>query len=85
MRNGIEAKHWGTYLELNRPRKIVFTWIVDENDEADPSKVTLEIQPEDVGCTVTIAHEMDSKWIDYVERTERGWGRFLHEIDRTST
>ena len=34
MRNDMEAKHWGTYLELDRPRKIVFTWIVDESDEA---------------------------------------------------
>ena len=29
LRDGEEARHWGKYLELDRPRKIVFTWIVD--------------------------------------------------------
>src|SRR5579864_3679560 len=36
MRDGTEQRHWGTYLELERPRKIVFTWTVDESGEADP-------------------------------------------------
>src|SRR5262245_48843090 len=40
VRGGAEAKHWGKYLELDRPRKIVFTWTADEADEANPSQVT---------------------------------------------
>ncbi len=59
MRDGTEARHWGTYLELDRPRKIVFTWIVDESEEADPSKVTLTIEPDPDGCIATIVHEME--------------------------
>jgi uncharacterized protein YndB with AHSA1/START domain len=82
MRDGQEARHWGTYLELDRPRKIVFTWIVDESEEADPSTVTLTIQPEPEGCTATIVHEMDAQWVDYLSRTENGWARMLHEVDR---
>src|SRR5262245_16671229 len=35
LRDGNEARHWGTYLKLDRPRTIVFTWIVDESDEAN--------------------------------------------------
>jgi uncharacterized protein YndB with AHSA1/START domain len=77
MRNGMEARHWGTYLELDRPRKIVFTWIVDPADEADPSRVTLTIEPDGTGCTATIVHEMDAKWADYTSRVEGGWGRML--------
>lgn len=81
MRNGMEARHWGTYLELDRPRKIVFTWIVSESEEADPSKVTLSIQPEAEGCLVTLVHEMDAKWAEYVSRTEGGWSRMLEHVD----
>jgi uncharacterized protein YndB with AHSA1/START domain len=81
MRDGKEAKHWGTYLELDRPRKIVFTWIVAESDEADPSVVTLTIQPEANGSVATIVHEMDAKWAEYVSRTESGWARMLHAVD----
>jgi uncharacterized protein YndB with AHSA1/START domain len=81
MRPQGEACHWGTYLELEPGRKIVFTWIVDESGEADPSKVTLTIEPKGAGCVVTIVHEMDRQWIDYVQRTEGGWSRMLTQVD----
>lgn len=81
LRGGTEAKHWGTYLELDRARKIVFTWIVDESEEADPSRVTLTIEPAGEGCTATIVHEMDAQWADYVDRTESGWFRMLQHVD----
>jgi uncharacterized protein YndB with AHSA1/START domain len=71
----------GTYLELDRPRRIVFTWIVNKSEEADPSRVTLTITPEKEGCTATIVHEMDQAWIDYVARTESGWSRMLTASD----
>src|SRR5262245_23563387 len=82
LRDGTEARHWGTYLVLERPRKIVFTWIVDESEEANPSKVTLTIQTEADGCLATIIQEMDEQWIDYVSRTESGWTRMLQQIDK---
>jgi uncharacterized protein YndB with AHSA1/START domain len=81
LRDGTEAKHWGTYLELDRPRRIVFTWIVSESEEPDPSKVTLTIAPETDGCVVTIVHELDSQWAEYIPQTEIGWARMLQHID----
>ena len=81
MRDGTETKHRGTYLELDRPRKIVFTWIFGEQDEADPSKVTLTIEPDGQGCIVSVVHEMDAKWADYIDQTESGWSCMLKAID----
>jgi uncharacterized protein YndB with AHSA1/START domain len=80
MRDGTEAQHWGTYLELDRPHKIVFTWIVDPKDESDPSKVTLSLQPVEGGCMATIVHEMDEHWRDFIGRTEDGWSRMLGQV-----
>jgi uncharacterized protein YndB with AHSA1/START domain len=80
-RDGIEARHWGQYLELVRPIKIVFTWIVDESEEANPSRVTLTIEPEPEGCVATIVHEMDEAWRDYISQTENGWSRMLQQIE----
>jgi len=82
MRDGVEARHWGTYLELVRPTRVAFTWIVDESEEANPSKVTLTIQPKVDGCVATIVHEMDEAWRDYVARTEAGWTRMLQQVDK---
>ena len=81
MRNGTEARHWGTYLELERPDRIVFTWITaDKTEDPDPSKVTLTIQPEGDGCIATLVHELDAKWSDYLERTENGWSCMMKAI-----
>lgn len=71
------ARHWGTYLELDRPRRIVFTWITDPAEAADPSVVTVTFEPAAGGCLVTVVHQMDSRWADYLERTAAGWGRML--------
>ena len=81
MRDGKEARHWGTYLELDRPRRIAFTWITDESEEVDPSKVTLTIEPDGEGCIANISHEMAAKWADYVPQTERGWTQMLRAVD----
>ena len=72
-RGDVEARHWGTYLEVDRPRKIAFTWIVDAQEEADPSRVTLTIEPDPDGCVATLVHEIDAVWAEYLAQTERGW------------
>jgi uncharacterized protein YndB with AHSA1/START domain len=79
MRDAGEAKHWGTYLALDRPRKIEFTWIVDASQEADPSVVTITIEPDGTGALVTIVHE--KIWASYVERVQGGWSNMLRNID----
>lgn len=82
LRDGMEAQHWGTWLELVRPNKLVFTWIVSESEEANPSIVTLAIQSRDHGCDVTLMHEMEECWRDYVSQTEAGWARMLQQIEK---
>jgi uncharacterized protein YndB with AHSA1/START domain len=81
VREAGEAKHWGTYRVLDRPRKIEFTWIVDASQEADPSVVTITIEPEGNGSFVTILHKMAPEWASYVERVETGWSNMLCAVD----
>jgi uncharacterized protein YndB with AHSA1/START domain len=79
MREAGEAKHWGTYRVLDRPRKIEFTWIVDASENDEPSVVTITIEPDGTGCVATIAHA--KIWASYVEKVEMGWSRMLRAID----
>ena len=81
MRDAGEAKHWGTYRVLDRPRQIEFTWIVDASQEADPSVVTITIEPDGDGSFVTILHTMAPEWVSYVERVETGWSNMLCAVD----
>lgn len=82
MREDGEAVHWGTYLEIDRPRKLVFTWFTSqEEEEENNSTVTLTIEPRGSGCRATIVHSMDDRWSDYVTLTETGWGFMLRQVD----
>lgn len=76
------AQHWGSYLELDRPRKIAFTWIVDASQEDDPSVVTVTLDSMESGCQATVIHQMDAQWSGFVEQTVAGWNRMLAHIDQ---
>ncbi|WP_265519930.1 SRPBCC family protein [Nitratireductor luteus] len=78
MRPEGEAVHWGTYLAIDRPRKLVFTWFTSEEEEMENnSTVTVTFESAGTGCTVTLVHEMDPKWAQYEKQVEKGWGAML--------
>ena len=75
-RYGEDVVHSGTYLALDRPRRIVFTFSV-EKYSSDVSRVTIEITPSHPGCDVTLIHEMKADSAPYRERAEQGWTAIL--------
>ena len=82
MREDGEAVHWGYYLEIDRPRRLVFSWFTSQEEEQENSSVvTLTIEPLASGCRATIVHSMDGRWADYVEQTATGWALMLRQID----
>ncbi len=86
-RDGSEMCHRGTYLELDRPRRIVFTWIAHNRDEpdpaqeADPDKVTLTIEPDGDGCVATIVHHLNERWKEFLDPTRNGWSAILEATE----
>lgn len=82
MRDGEEARHWGTYSVLDRPNIIEFTWFTSEEEEQNSTSIVrIEITPEEEGCSVVLTHTMDAEWADYIEQTERGWTTMLQAIE----
>ena len=81
MRDDGEAVHWGTYLEIDRPRRLVFTWITSEKQEQENSSVvTLTIEPDGDGCLASIVHTLDAKYAQFLGQTEEGWACMLGQI-----
>ena len=71
-RDGVDVEHIGEYLEIDRPRRLVFTFHT-ERGSTDLSRVSVDIVPTGKGCELTLTHEMDHKWADYKDRTQAGW------------
>jgi uncharacterized protein YndB with AHSA1/START domain len=78
-RDNVDVEHIGTYLEIDRPRRLVFTFHT-ERGSRDLSRVTIEIAPQGEGCELTLTHEMDPKWGEYKERTLAGWSKIVEGL-----
>ena len=72
------AKHWGTYVELDRPRRLAFDF--GTSFEATPTRVTVTIAPDGDGSLLTLRHE--GVWADWEDRTRQGWGMILESLER---
>lgn len=73
-RDGGDIEHVGEYLEIDRPRRLVFTFSVPKFS-AESTRVAIDIVPLESGCELTLTHE--GVLPDYASRTESGWGMIL--------
>jgi uncharacterized protein YndB with AHSA1/START domain len=74
-RDGEDVEHFGEYLEIDRPRRLVFTFSVDRADAGD--RVSIDIVPLESGCELTLTHEMKPEWAEWADRTTEGWTTIL--------
>ena len=79
-----DAEHRGTYLEIDRPRRLVFDFSVPPYTD-QPSRVAIDIAPVGVGaCELTLSHDMgdnpDAR--QFEEQTRSGWTKMLATLDK---
>jgi uncharacterized protein YndB with AHSA1/START domain len=79
LRHQHEIDHVGEYLEIDPPRRLVFTWGVAS--EAARSRVTVEIEPIGSGSALTLTHELHPDWADFAARTEEAWAAMLNALE----
>lgn len=76
-RDGEDIDHVGEYLEIDRPRRLVFTFAVPKFS-SQYSQVSIEITPLKDGCELTLTHE--EVLPDYADRTASGWNTLLGSL-----
>jgi uncharacterized protein YndB with AHSA1/START domain len=77
-RDGVDVVHAGEYMEIDRPRRLVFTFAVPIYSTI-VTRVIIEIAPLDDGCELTLTHEGLPP--EYTERSVEGWTRILAGLD----
>jgi uncharacterized protein YndB with AHSA1/START domain len=75
------AEHVGRYIEIDRPRRLAFTFFTDR--ESNPTLVTVTIVPVVGGCELTLTHELDPQWSAYADRATEGWTMILEGLAAT--
>lgn len=70
--------HTGTYEVVDRPRRLVFTWLAPHLDS--PTKVSLEFTPVDGGTEVVLVHEgLPSE--ESAANHRQGWAQILAHLE----
>lgn len=77
-----DAEHYGTYLELNRPRRLSFKFAA-QKDAPESDVVIVEITPREKRSEVTLTHEMDAQFAKYKDRVAEGWNNILGGLAMT--
>lgn len=77
-RQGQEIDHIGEYLEIDRPHRLAFTWGTAQDGSS--SRVSIEVVPLDQGCELTLTHELDPAWADFVDRASESWAKMIDAL-----
>lgn len=73
-----EVEHTGTYIEIDRPRRLVFDFLVAKYTDVT-TRITIEIVPDGGGSLLTLIH--DGVLEDYAKQTEQGWSMILDGLE----
>lgn len=79
-RDGEDVEHRGEYLEIDRPRRLVFTLNVEKYAQ-EIDQVTIEITPLESGCELTLKHGMSPAWAENWVQIEAGWAMILAALE----
>ena len=72
----------GEFVEVDRPRRLVFTWGWQGEDKVPPGSSTIEVvlTPEDDGTSVRFVHR-DLPDANAVESHAHGWNHYLDRLE----
>jgi uncharacterized protein YndB with AHSA1/START domain len=74
-----DIAHTGEYLEIDRPKRLVFTLVVPLFS-AESTRVSIDIVALSTStCELTLTHE--GVYQDYAGRTQEGWTRILEGLE----
>lgn len=74
-----DIRHVGEYLEIDRPRRLVFTFGVPQFDPA-MTRVEIDIVPKGSGCELTLTHHGVTE--EWSARTQEGWTMLLGNLEK---
>lgn len=76
------AMHVGTFHEIDRPKRIVFSYYMETANDDAPSNVIIDFEKTENGCRILITHEMDDVWSEYEDLAIGGWNMIFDGLEK---
>ena len=73
-----DIEHFGEFIELERPTRIVFDFCVNQSET---SRVAVDILPVGDGSELRVTHTMHPRWASFAERSKKGWEMMLEGLE----
>jgi uncharacterized protein YndB with AHSA1/START domain len=67
----------GEYLEIDRPRRLVFTFAIPMFGPGI-DRIVVEIAPDGAGCILSLTHELLPP--EFHDATANGWGKMFDRL-----
>lgn len=77
------ARHFGRFVEIARPDRVVFDFWVDEAPD-EPTRVTVTFADDGAGSMVVLTHDLAPAWASYADRTTAGWTMILDHLEQVA-
>ena len=80
-----DVVHMGKYVEIDRPKRLVFDFSVLTFGSDDATRVTVDIQPlGPMACELTVSHALGSSNLAHnmEESSRKGWDAMLANMER---
>jgi uncharacterized protein YndB with AHSA1/START domain len=75
-----EIDHVGSYIEIDRPWSLVFTWAIG-HETTDSDRVMVNISPLKTGSELRLIHSLNPQFVDYARRIEDAWTKMFETLD----
>lgn len=80
LRDGIRVEHRGAFVEIDRPRRLVYTFFVPGYSRV-PEQVTVEITPAGDGCDLTLTHALEPDYAPFLDVTVDAYTEHLERLE----
>jgi uncharacterized protein YndB with AHSA1/START domain len=80
LRDGIRVEHRGSFVEIFRPHRLVYTFFVPGYSRV-ADIVTVEIIPDSIGCELRLTHTLEPDYAPYLDATVNAYQEHLTRLE----